>query len=811
MWKRLVCVIWMLMCMSASPGHPLSENTPLSEYDRQDPGHYLNMFLVQVDDQQTAERVARDNGFVLVEKLSELDMYLLNHPEVSGRSKRSAEDYVSKLKTDSRVKFVEQQITLRRVKRTHEVLHDKQLEFPIREIKDNSKYYRNMDKFDTRDSTGPLFNDKYFSDQWYLLNEEQTGGKRNIDLNVVKAWEQGFTGSGVVVTTLDDGIDHDHPDIRNNYDPEASADMNDRSDTENDPTPDKSSRGNSHGTRCAGEIAAEAGNGFCGVGVAFHAKIGGIRILDGRITDELEALALLYNNQHVDIYSASWGPHDDGETMEGPKKACTKALKRGVETGRGGKGSIYVWATGNGGSYEDNCGADGYVSSPESISVQSLTDHGDMPFFGEKCCSTMIAVPTGGEATQSEEMKAQYKIKVVTTDIDGGCVENFEGTSSAAPLASGCYALVLQANPELTWRDVQHVTVEAARISYDDSMWTINGAGYHVNTKFGFGMMDCTRMVELAQGWTNKPAQHTCETSVQMVNKEITSSSCYKITYQFDGCQGDAAHSITHLEHVQLGVKASSGKRGHVEIFLESPSGTRSKLLARRSNDDNNEDIDFTFMTVHSWMENPMGEWTIEVCDNPGTESTAQNTIQFHSWYLRAFGFHENNEKSTRSGKASTPSSKTVQEIMKREFKVSRSVSLKRAQTSSKLGNEVDKKQEWDKFSSKADKIFQSIGHLFGTRSLENFLNNKNKFDNRNYDSNNFVNNKYKNNINDVEDDDENVNALKREVLNILSQMDDREVKTYVEKYLEHQRELERERRIQKLVSEIETLLKNKK
>lgn len=73
-----------------------------------------------------------------------------------------------------------------------------------------------------------------------------------------------------------------------------------------------------------------------------------------------------------------------------------------------------MWAAGNGGLNGDMCGADGYVSSPESISVQSLTDHGDMPFFGERCASTMVGVPTGGEPTRDEEIDAQYKIKVVS-------------------------------------------------------------------------------------------------------------------------------------------------------------------------------------------------------------------------------------------------------------------------------------------------------------------------------------------------------------------------------------------------------------
>ena len=53
-------------------------------------------------------------------------------------------------------------------------------------------------------------------------------------------------------------------------------------------------------------------------------------MLDGSITDLLEAEAVTYNNQHVDIYSASWGPTDDGKTIEGPHRYCERALHRGV-------------------------------------------------------------------------------------------------------------------------------------------------------------------------------------------------------------------------------------------------------------------------------------------------------------------------------------------------------------------------------------------------------------------------------------------------------------------------------------------------
>lgn len=54
-------------------------------------------------------------------------------------------------------------------------------------------------------------------------------------------------------------------------------------------------------------------------------------MLDGRVTDSLEAKALTHALGHVHIYSASWGPNDDGKTVEGPGKMATKAFQKGVE------------------------------------------------------------------------------------------------------------------------------------------------------------------------------------------------------------------------------------------------------------------------------------------------------------------------------------------------------------------------------------------------------------------------------------------------------------------------------------------------
>jgi hypothetical protein len=55
--------------------------------------------------------------------------------------------------------------------------------------------------------------------------------------------------------------------------------------------------------------------------------------------------------------------------------------------------------------------------------------------------------------------------------------------------------------------------------------------------------------------------------------------------------------------------------------------------LTRRPPDDSDEDIDFVFMTVHNWGENPAGKWIVEVCDNPGNVSDHRgNTIYWERW-----------------------------------------------------------------------------------------------------------------------------------------------------------------------------------
>ena len=73
--------------------------------------------------------------------------------------------------------------------------------------------------------------------------------------------------------------------------------------------------------------------------------------------------------------------------------------------GRGGKGNIYVWATGNGGLTDDDCNCDGYTTSIYTISVGCIGDHGLSAYYTELCSSTLGVTFNGGSHREKEENK----------------------------------------------------------------------------------------------------------------------------------------------------------------------------------------------------------------------------------------------------------------------------------------------------------------------------------------------------------------------------------------------------------------------
>jgi hypothetical protein len=85
-----------------------------------------------------------------------------------------------------------------------------------------------------------------------------------------------------------------------------------------------------------------------------------------------------------------------------------------------------------------------------------------------------------------------------------------------------------------------------------------------------------------------------------------------------DGCADKRDNQVKYLEHVQAIVTLSAPKRGDIQIYLTSPRGTRSTLLAKRQRDTSRTGFkDWAFMTTHNWGENGYGTWSLEI-DNDG-------------------------------------------------------------------------------------------------------------------------------------------------------------------------------------------------
>jgi len=460
-------------------------------------------------------------------------------------------------------------------------------------------------------------NDPFWSEMWYVNRRD------SLTMNVQGAWNLGVSGQGVAVTILDDGIEKDHPDLITNYDPLASTDINDG---DSDPNPRYDfSDSNRHGTRCAGQVAATPNNSYCAIGIAFNAQIGGIRMLDGQVSDAVEARSLSFNPDHIDIYSSSWGPNDDGKTVDGPGKLATRAFQQGIYRGRDGKGSIFVWASGNGGRYKDNCNCDGYATSIFTITVSSTSESGAIPWYSEPCSATLATTYSSGTASEKQ---------IVTTDLHHSCTTKHTGTSASAPMAAAIIALALEANPKLTWRDVQHILVRTSRPGNLQAVdWKENGVGRKVSHNYGYGLMDAEAMVTHAKNWKEMPMQQSCEVVSPYYYKVIQPMSFITIELDVLSCPG-----VRFLEHVVSPIHVTAGrKRGDLRIYLMSPSGTRSTLLHNRPSDFSNSGFtNWPFMTTHCWGESPIGKWTLEIHND--AYSSWVSEAKFFRWSLKLYG-----------------------------------------------------------------------------------------------------------------------------------------------------------------------------
>lgn len=434
------------------------------------------------------------------------------------------------------------------------------------------------------------------------------------------------------------------------------------------------------------------------------------------------------NSGDVAVFNQSYGASDTNPFAE--TTAVVNNFIYGVTSLRGGKGALYVKAAGNGftelgtgatcGASADglsmtcNCVAANslHISCenanfdpdnvlPYNIVVGALNAGGVKSGYSTTGSALWVSAP-GGEYGITDPPDpglpaVGYQPAIVTTDQSGcaagyaqtqgtnpyypdvsnfnlGSAPNtacnytstFNGTSSATPMVSGVIALMLQANPNLTWRDVRYIL--AATASNDvtasprtltantspitlalpsgtpgctagtsgcytvETGWTQNAAGFRYHNWYGFGLVDASAAVTMANGYSSGWGALT--TTAWSANN--TTSTIPDANANGASTTINLAGTPIFVEAIQIEVTLSHSYWGDIGIELVSPSGTRSVLKNIRDG--------FTYNGVSTMLllsnaflgESSVGTWTLRVVDGQSGSNTTGGTLL--GWQIRVFG-----------------------------------------------------------------------------------------------------------------------------------------------------------------------------
>ncbi|CAC5380343.1 FURIN [Mytilus coruscus] len=454
--------------------------------------------------------------------------------------------------------------------------------------------------------------DPEWNTQWYLYR------RNGYDMNVLPAWRSCVNGTGVTVGVVDKGV-QDHEDLSIN----RSLDIGKRQSDEywsaqwrldwrrfgynTGYRQYQKQESLKHGTRVAGIVAAKK-NGR------------DITIASTAVFESFNADFLRHHYDVIDVYSCSFANFHTGTKTYPLLSSQKNALDSGTTYGRGGLGSVYVFATGNSGGdeadvFRDSCSYDRLVTNRYVISVAGIQHNLQKLPNGEACSAMMVAAFTSKAGDRFN--------RVVTTDIRNRITSDFNQNSAAAPMVSGAVALALSANPALTYRDIMHLLVQTSRSDlreerYKSNFFT-NAANFKVSSYFGFGLLDIGKLVERSETWINVPRRQNCTTRTTL-NRRLNRDS---IVVQVIQC------SVTYIEHVEISLKVNHQHAGQIKCFekyiLAKENTTSFVILFLKQKDLKNVQLGCRVAVLNSvqitWIV------TEKICCNNGCGHTCEWSI----------------------------------------------------------------------------------------------------------------------------------------------------------------------------------------
>jgi subtilisin family serine protease len=553
-----------------------------------------------------------------------------------------------------------------------------------------------------------LNGDPLLPNQWHIQNTGQNAFSTTLpvagnDMNVAGAWTAGYSGKGVKVGVVDSGLEAAHEDLAANVD--LSHSLNFLTGT-NNPTP--TTTGFDHGTQVSGIIAAVAFNGKGGRGVAYNATLRGYNLIAtgaGSLANMATALGGSLASADNDLFNASFGPVTNAiPQFSGAYQAITQTTL----SLRSGLGASIVNAAGNdfvdfeGASsplctvaqqFGVSCGdpaTDERRGGTTPIIVGAINAAGVHSNYSTTGSALWISAPGGEYGLDSNYVPATLfatltdpthdVMAAITTTAHSGCANaqnpfnqtspvalnaldlaepnppfatacqytaTMNGTSSATPNVSGVVAMMLEANPKLSVRDIKYILATTARhvdpaftgvtssnvisgtpVTLEQG-WVTNAAGHAFSNRYGFGAADAASAVAAAKTYSSYlPALQNSKNYTSLVAPPATIAAM-TTTGGFLTFAVSETFPTVEFVVVFINMDATPGLPCN-QIELTSPSGTKSILLHAANGFTNTAIVNSRFESNAFYGESVNGNWTLRFLDFCGTagKPTVLSTTQ---------------------------------------------------------------------------------------------------------------------------------------------------------------------------------------
>jgi kexin len=485
-----------------------------------------------------------------------------------------------------------------------------------------------------------IHGDQFFTKQWHLkslgtvVNDSGVKTVVGNDLRIMDIYHRymGYNNANpIIVQVVDDGVDASHEDLRENMDMSRSYRHTGRTSV-GDPTP--ASTGKTHGTMVSGIIASRAFNGKGVRGVAPFAKIAGSNWLEVQSVSGLEKVWLTGEGANeIAITNNSWGE------LFVKNSTYENILQKGTENLRDGKGRVYVVAAGNYRYYDGNSNLSYIANNRYVIAVGALTHKNVYASYSNPGGNLLVSAYGGGYYTNSPAIATTINEgnsvnsgsgkNTWSEDLNHNYTYMMGGTSAASPVVSGVIALVMEACPNLSWRDVKYLSAtHATRVDAGHVHWVKNSAGLWHSEDYGYGLINPEGMIEeCTNNYTNLPQERSFEI-YETINMQLEDSSDVVFNIKVD--------ENIKIEWIDLTIDSNHPQASDYRIELISPSGTVSKLVDWSSLNGDWMNGGFKFGAAGFIDEDSKGEWKVRISDFNIQHENLSGTIK--SLKLKFYG-----------------------------------------------------------------------------------------------------------------------------------------------------------------------------